>query len=78
MSITIMTFTGTEDSVAAAVAEAQAAANGWLDSQGSQPVRVQGFQTDTIVEANKATGGMIYTHVITLLVDRSDSRPAAS
>ncbi len=69
MATSIVSFTGTAESVRVAVTEAQEAANAWLSEQTRRGYSVRLAQTNTLSEVNKATAGTVYTHVISLVVD---------
>lgn len=70
MAPVIMSFTGTGETVREAVNEAQQHANTWLRKQVPDRMTLQALQTNTLNEASQSTGGIIYTHIITLLVNQ--------
>ena len=70
MAPVIMSFTGTGETVREAVNEAQQNANTWLKKQVPETTTVKALQTNTLNEASQATGGIIYTHIITLMVNQ--------
>jgi hypothetical protein len=69
MASTIVAFTATDETLATAVQEATHAASAWLAEQRVASEQVRSLHASTITDVSRATGAMMYSHIVTLLVD---------